>query len=236
MKITISQGTQPLPYAHINIVIDVIRAFSVSHYAFQHGINEIILVKEAEDALLLKASDPTLLLSGEIKGYKIDGFDFGNSPHELSISNLTQKTLVQRTTNGVKAALCSLDADHVLATGFVGAYETSAWVKTLVKNSHDHDILINIIASHPEGDDDLACAEYIQKILLDQYDDLSSLQEQTALRIIHSEAAKKFLDPSNQDFPVLDLIKCLSTSENHFIMPIIHNGHHVKILKRQIHE
>jgi len=232
MTINIVQGISSYPLAQINIVIDVIRAFTVSHYAFENGIKEIILVGDSDNAFDLKKLHPEYLISGETGGLKIDGFDFGNSPHEISEAFLQGKTLIQRTTNGVKAALHALDADHVMVTGFVNAYETAVWAKNLILTSYGGDGIINVIASHPEGDDDLACAEYIRDLLLDEYNNLKLLQENTSLRIIHSLAAKKFLDPANSDFQVLDLVKCLTISKSNFVMYINNDDSHAKIIQR----
>ncbi len=234
MTINIIQGVTSPPPSDINIIIDVIRAFTVSFYAYENGIKEIILISDEHEALALKNHHSDYLLSGEIGGYKIDGFDFGNSPQEISTANIADKTLVQRTTNGVKVTLNSLEAEHVLVTGFVNAYETSLWVQKLVKDTYDNNAIINIIASHPNGDDDLSCAQYMKNLILNEYHDIQTLQEETATRIIHSAAAEKFLDPCNTDFSVLDLIKCLTLQKSNFIMQIIHDGNHTKIVKRLI--
>lgn len=75
--------------------------------------------------------------------------------------NMTDKSLIQKTTNGVTAALGALNAKHLFVTGFSNAKTTAQHVKKLVAN----DCVINIVASHPSGDDDMACAEYIKGII-----------------------------------------------------------------------
>lgn len=74
---------------------------------------------------------------------------------------MTDKSLIQKTTNGVTAALGALNAKHLFVTGFSNAKTTAQHVKKLVAN----DCVINIVASHPSGDDDMACAEYIKGII-----------------------------------------------------------------------
>jgi len=115
-EIRILQGTdRRYPDADINIVIDVIRAFTVAHVAFLRGVREILLVNTVEEAMALKASDPALLLAGEIKGLGIPGFDLDNSPYRVAQAKLEGRRLVQKTTNGVKATLAALDRVPVRA-------------------------------------------------------------------------------------------------------------------------
>ena len=72
-EINIYQGNDlTLPDADINVVIDVVRAFTVSHYAFIRGAENIFLVPTVEDALSLKKTHPKSLLAGEINGLPID--------------------------------------------------------------------------------------------------------------------------------------------------------------------
>jgi len=216
MNIQIHQGTpSDLPHADINIVIDVIRAFSVSHYAFLSNVKYIHLVNTIEEALILKDTNQDILLSGEIKGYKIEQFDFGNSPYELASSNLANKVLVQKTTNGVKAVLSSLNANHVIVTGFTNYYATINYINKLSsKNS------INIIASHPTGEDDLACAMLLENTLLQTTIDQKREEEKAIAHILNSKAAQKFLDENNMDFSINDLIMCLQPYKNDFVMKV----------------
>ena len=55
-------------------VIDVIRAFTTTAYAFGGGAKEIIITGTSEEALQLKQKNPDYLLMGEHKGIRIDGF------------------------------------------------------------------------------------------------------------------------------------------------------------------
>ena len=67
MEIKIVQAPlNGLPRAQVNIVIDVIRAFTVAHYAFQRGAQKILMACNVEEALSLKQQNPKFLLCGEI--------------------------------------------------------------------------------------------------------------------------------------------------------------------------
>lgn len=212
----ILQGTkQPYPAADINIVIDVIRAFTVAHVAFQGGARQILLVNTVEEALALKASHPAYVLAGEIKGLGIPGFDLDNSPYRVSRAKLEGRTLVQKTTNGVKATLAALGARHVFVTGYSNALTTADHVRSLM--TRDGLNAVNIIASHPDDDDDLACAEYIQDRLLG-LDRIRS--EEVVERIRRSRPAAKFLVDPPGEFEPRDLEFCVRAEPSEFAMKV----------------
>ena len=79
------------------VVIDVLRAFTTAAFAFSRGAQEIELVGTVEEAFLKKQKDPSLLLIGEVGGQPIPGFDFSNSPPEISLAVLSANPCVQRT-------------------------------------------------------------------------------------------------------------------------------------------
>lgn len=214
--IRILQGTdQPYPDADINIVIDVIRAFTVAHVAFLRGAREILLVNTVEEAMALKARDPALLLAGEIKGLGIPGFDLDNSPYRVAQAELEGLRLVQKTTNGVKATLAALAAHHVFVTGYSNAIDTARHVRhLLVRNGLR---TVNVIASHARDDDDLACAEYIR----DQILGVHQLRPEAVVeRIRRSRPAAKFLVVPAGDFEPRDLDFCVRAIPSGFVMEV----------------
>lgn len=215
-EIRIIQGSaQPYPASDINIVIDVIRAFTVSQIAFLRGVTDILLVNTVEEAFALKAQYPELLLAGEIKGLPIPGFDLDNSPHTFSTANLAGRKLVQKTSNGVKATLHALNARHVFVTGLSNARNTALHARRLVEQGNI--TAINIIASHEGDDDDLACAEYIQSLLLG----MNLIDPETvSQRILQSRPAQKFFDPQQPEFDVRDMDYCTQETACDFVMKV----------------
>src|SRR5699024_3692237 len=128
------------------------------------------------------------------------------------------KTLIQKTTNGVQATLQCLSSDHVFVTGYTNAKTTSQFIKH--KFARDQRKSINIIASHPSGDDDLACAQHIKRILKDA-NALSS--NEVAKRIKHPPVAKKFFDKSNPNFIPEDRECCMIELDTGFVMKVSNN-------------
>ena len=231
MKLNIVQGTtRAYPAADINIVIDVIRAFTVSHIAFMRRVHEIFLVNTVEEAFALKAQHAGYLLAGEIGALPIAGFDLDNSPHTFSSADLDGKSLVQKTTNGVKAtllALTTLDAPTVFVTGLSNARKTALHVKRLANSIPN--CRINIIASHPQDDDDLACAEYIQDQLLGRN---SIPVEAIQNRIKSARSAKKFFDPEQAEFNEKDIAFCVREVDCDFVMQVDSNARPPRIVKQ----
>ncbi len=82
-------------------VIDVIRATSTITTLLAKGIGKIIIADSKKDALSLKKDNGGYLLCGEEGGLPPRGFDYGNSPLELSrLRNLKGKNAILKTTNG----------------------------------------------------------------------------------------------------------------------------------------
>lgn len=218
-KIRIFQGTElPYPAADVNVVIDVIRAFTVAHIAFLRGVREILLVNTVEEAMALRAAHPDYLLAGEIRGLPIEGFDLDNSPFRISQAELEGRTLVQKTTNGVKATLAALSAKHVFVSGFSNAQRTAAHVQQLVSSGDAQSV--NLIASHPLDDDDLACAEYMRDVILRRPEINPSC---VVARIRNARSAAKFQTQVPNEFEPRDLDFCVQVMDSDFVMAVVKN-------------
>ncbi|MDL4843012.1 2-phosphosulfolactate phosphatase [Aquibacillus rhizosphaerae] len=219
MLIDIYQGRNPPPtVAPFTIVIDVIRAFTVAHFAFLQGANRIFLAESVEQALKMKRDNPALVLAGEVAGLPIEGFDLENSPTKLQNQDLIGETLVLKTTNGVRATLNCLSSNHVFVTGFSNAKRTALYVKERI--AEEKLDAVNVIASHPSGDDDLACAEYIKSII-DGSNSIST--EEVINRIKQSHVADKFFNVENPIFKQEDIFYCTKELDGSFIMKVKKN-------------
>jgi 2-phosphosulfolactate phosphatase len=145
------------------IVIDVLRAFTTAAYAFNAGAEKIYAVGSVSDAFHYKESLLGALIMGEVNGYKPVGFDFDNSPLTLTKVNLGGKILIQRTSAGTQGLVHAVNAKELLAASFVVAKSTAEFIKRT-----DPDLISFIItgdSSGRDGDEDLACAEYIQALV-----------------------------------------------------------------------
>lgn len=158
------QGRQPdLRPASVNIVIDVLRAFTTSHVAFEHGVDQILLAETVDEAFDLADAHPDAVLAGERNAHRVEGFDIGNSPSVIRRIDFTDRRLILTTTNGVRATMCALDSDHTFVTGWSNAPATVR----ATRSATDDGQRVNLVASHPFSDEDPACADYLTAALRD---------------------------------------------------------------------
>jgi 2-phosphosulfolactate phosphatase len=103
------------------VVIDILRATSVMVQAVSQGAEEIVPVKTVEEAFQIAKGFPpdTIVLGGERKSRKIEGFDLGNSPREYQDEKLKGKRLILTTTNGTKAFHAVSSGKKVLVGSFL---------------------------------------------------------------------------------------------------------------------
>lgn len=122
------------------VVIDVLRACTVVCAAFAAGCREIIPVKSLGDGstLLGNLDRDVVLMAGERDGYRVEGFDLGNSPYEFTEDVVKNKTVILASTNGSKAMVLGSSGTVEFAASFVNM---SAVVKKLSEMSTDTVVL-----------------------------------------------------------------------------------------------
>ena len=98
------------------VVVDVLRASTTVITALANGAKAIIPAATAEEAVRLASNleKDGVVLAGERKSLKIDGFAFGNSPREMTAAAVGGKTIVLATTNGTPALVAAQGGDPVL--------------------------------------------------------------------------------------------------------------------------
>ncbi|MDW8159758.1 MAG: 2-phosphosulfolactate phosphatase [Bacteroidia bacterium] len=100
----------------IVVVIDILRATTSICACLHNGAMGIIPLETVAEALLFKRQE--YLIAGERNGYKIEGFDFGNSPSEFSPERVKGKKIAMATTNGTRAIRKAQKAHQVIAGAF----------------------------------------------------------------------------------------------------------------------
>ena len=194
------------------VVIDVIRAFTNAAFAFSRGAKEIYPVSTVEEALKFKAEVPDSMACGEVGGLPPEGFDFGNSPTQTNTLDLHKRILVQCTGAGTQGIVRSVHADIMLAASLVVANATV----THVRNLHPDHVTFVITGqlSEERGDEDLACAEYLEALLRGQAPDSAPYID----RVYKSRDALFHLDPDLPEFPASDLDYCTKIDAFDFAM------------------
>ena len=195
------------------IVIDVLRAFSTAAYAFSRGAKEILLVSTVDEALSLKSAIPQSRAMGEVGGLRPEGFDFGNSPTYIDETDLFGITMIHRTSAGTQGVVRSRGADVMLASSFVVAGATARYVSNLAVPEVTFVITGK---SYNGGDEDLACAQYLESLLKGSQPDINPFIK----RVLESRDAFPHLDPAQREFPLSDLEYCTQVDKFDFAMPI----------------
>ena len=103
------------------VVIDVLRATSTMVEALANGARNIFAVATTDEAVKIAQNigrDQTLL-AGERKCVRIEGFDLGNSPLEMTREAVSGRQLVMTTTNGTAALAAVASARNVLVASLL---------------------------------------------------------------------------------------------------------------------
>jgi|SRR5687768_3111599 len=197
------------------VVIDVIRAFTNAAYAFSKGAKEIYPVSTVEEALQFKAQFPEVLVCGEVGGIPPEGFDFGNSPTQTHLLDLSDRIIIQRTGAGTQGIVRSMNGNTIFAASLVVAHAT---VLHILKHTPESvSFVITGQFSNESGDEDLACAEYLELLLKGKQPDPAPYID----RVYKSRDALFHLDPNFPAFPKSDLDYCTSVDAFDFAMPVV---------------
>src|SRR6516225_4670259 len=86
-------------------IIDVFRAFTTAAVALANGASRIAMVRTIEEALALRDAGIGQICMGEVRGRAPPGFDFGNSPFEISGIDFHAQT--QRTSAGTQGIVAA---------------------------------------------------------------------------------------------------------------------------------
>lgn len=202
------------------VVIDVLRAFTCAVVAFEGGADRIIMVAEVEEALALRDSGAADLCVGEVAGRKPDGFDYGNSPHELGGADLTGKVIAQSTragTTGVALAAAA-GADRLFAGSLVNAGATARVIRGLSPE------LVTLAAMGAWGkirsDEDEQCALYLKNLIQGRRPDPAAVR----VLVAAGEESQKYHDPAQSQYHPDDLEAALRIDSADFAIEIERQG------------
>jgi 2-phosphosulfolactate phosphatase len=145
-------------------VIDVFRAFTSAAVALANGASKIVMVRTVEEAFKLREAGIGEMCMGEVHGRAPDGFDFGNSPFEVSTVDFRGKIIIQRTSAGTQGIVAAgKRAVRLYAASLVTAEAT---VRALLSGSPDQ---VSLVAMGDNGvsrtDEDELCATHLRNRL-----------------------------------------------------------------------
>lgn len=119
-------------YSDVAIVMDILRSTTTVTTYFERGAKEVYFSSQPEVGLAAKQAHKDLILAGERECLPLPGFDYGNSPVEISKLDFSGKSIIMNTTNGTGAAhLAAQTARHVLLAGLLNAQAVAEYVAHL---------------------------------------------------------------------------------------------------------
>lgn len=203
----------------LTVVVDIFRAATTASYILSQGARYIIPVSTEEEAFLLKKENPSFLIAGEQDGYKIKGFDYGNSPFEISTSDIRDKVIVHRTTQGTQGLLNAVSADTVIFGSFTTVSSVRDYIKTVLPQE------ISIVAMDGPDSEDDKFAFFLEDMLLGGKPAIENVVDY----LKNFRSAQKFLSPSISEFPEEDFY--LSLEQDKFNFTVIFEN---KILVKKL--
>ncbi len=191
------------------VVIDVLRAFTVSAYALAGGARECLLVPSVEEAHRLAASIPDAVISAEVDTLPIPGIAISNSPTQITRADLHGRVLVQRTSAGTPVISAVGAGHYVYAASLVVARATA---QACLSRNPD---TVTLIAS-ADFPEDHACARYIESILEGGN---PARVDELLQPLYESERYRRLTAGDWPGFPATDLELALTPDRFDFAMP-----------------
>ncbi len=198
----------------MTVIIDVFRAFTTDAFVMANGAETILPVLTVEEARELRRLHPDWLLMGEREGIKVEGFDYGNSPHEIRDINFKGRTLIQTTGSGTRGIVNAVGADEIILGSFVMAGAIVDYIKEV-----DLDV-VSLVAmgwngNYPAIEDEL-CAEYLEGRLMGLHPNFSEMRG----RIRADLQGAKFFDSSKSQFIEGDFHAAMDLDRFDFVLRV----------------
>lgn len=204
----------------IVVVVDILRAASLTAQFLHKNAKYIIPVSTKEEAFEYKKNNPTYRLAGEENGIPIQGFDHSNSPSEVDHLDFTDTVIIHRSTQGTQGLVHAKQADELIFGSFS---VVSAIVKYIQKKKPN---TVSIVAMDGKGSEDDIFAHFLKDKLKGKKAD----EQETITKITKLEIYKQFTDPSYSQFPEEDLQLCLTVDLFDFV-PLVQRYNDVLKIK-----
>jgi 2-phosphosulfolactate phosphatase len=199
-------------------IIDVFRAFTTAAVVLANGASHITMVSTVDEALALRESGFADICMGEVGGRAPAGFDFGNSPFEVSDITFTGKSIVQRTSAGTQGIVAARHAERLYATSLVTA---SATARALLSSASAR---ISLVAMGNNAvvrtDEDELCALHLRNLLEGRRSDADAVRKV----ILAGGDALRFHDPSRPHLDKRDLDIALDVDRYDFAIRTVLEG------------
>jgi 2-phosphosulfolactate phosphatase len=156
-------------------------------------------------------------------GDPVPGFDFGNSPSQLMPADLAGKRVVMTTAAGVRGLQRFRQARQLYAASLVCARATAEAIRA--SGAMEVCFVITGEWVDRDGDEDIACADYIEALL--RGDEVDS--DEFAQRIRKSDFGQRFVAGTWPNLPLADLEIAARADLFGFAMPVQRDGERLVI-------
>jgi 2-phosphosulfolactate phosphatase len=196
------------------VIIDVFRAFTTAAVALARGAERIVMVAGIDEALRLRDRGVGQVCVGEVDGKRPKGFDFGNSPFEVSQAPVQDKVVIQSTRAGTTGIAAATQAEAVYAGSFVVVEATARAIR------EQNPACVTLVAmgwnAQVRTDEDELCAMYLRNLLQGRRPD----PEAVTKLVLESGEAAKFRDPGQPHFHPEDLDISLEMNKYDFAIRV----------------
>ena len=198
----------------LTVVIDVFRAFTTDAFVMANGAETIHPVLTVEEAWALRRLHPDWLLMGEREGIKVEGFDYGNSPHEIRDVDFTGRTLIQTTGSGTRGIINAAEADEIILGSFVMAEAIVSHIREANPG------VVSLVAMGWNGDypaiEDELCAEYLKGRLEGSHPDFEEMRK----KIRADPQGAKFFDSTKHQYHEGDFYSAMDLDRFDFVLKV----------------
>jgi len=225
VKVTLALGIEGARAATgVVVVIDVLRAFSVSAYALAGGARECLLVPTVEEARALAEETADAVVSAEVDTLPVPGIAISNSPTQVTQAELRGRVLVQRTSAGTPVISAVGEGHDIFAASLVVARATA---QACLLRRPD---AVTLVAS---GDfpEDHACALYMESLIKGTPG--TAAVEELLQPLYASERYRRFAAGDWPGFPNTDLELALVPDRFDFAMPATRDARCVRLLMQR---
>lgn len=144
------------------VVIDIFRASTSITAALAAGAKYVRAAGSQDEAASFRTEEgERAVLAGERKGLKIDGYDLGNSPREMTPERVAGRPVIFDSTNGTRLLRRFTDFDNVIIGSLVSL---SATLSCLKQFALDPVFCCAATEGRFSGEDTLAAAMMISRL------------------------------------------------------------------------
>ena len=197
------------------VVIDTLRSFTTAAVALSIGARAVYPVEGIAGAISLLGDLPGAVSIGAIGGGDpVEGFDFGNSPSQLQRADLRGKDVVMTTAAGVRGLQRFQRARRLYAASLVCARATAKAIRA--EGADEVCFVITGEWVDRDGDEDVACADYIEALLTGQACDPACFEQ----RVRDSDFGRRFTAGTWPNLPLADRDLAAQADYFDFAMPV----------------